>query len=73
MILFNHIEYVAEPPIPKPALTGLLDSFSMSSFLYIFFYSHIIIKKMGINTIFIIGQLAFIIRTFLYGLLNENT
>lgn len=40
--------------------------------LPIFFYAHELLDIFGINILFIIAQLAFIIRTFLYMLLNEK-
>ena len=40
--------------------------------LPIFFYAHVLLDKIGINILFIIAQLAFIIRTFLYTLLTEE-
>lgn len=41
--------------------------------LPIFFFSHKILKFFGINILFIIAQLAFIIRIFLYTILTEST
>ena len=40
--------------------------------LPIFFYAHELLDIFGINILFIIAQLAFIIRTFLYCLLRED-
>ena len=40
--------------------------------LPIYFYSHVLLNTFGINFLFILAQLAFVIRTFLYTFLTEE-